>query len=391
MLNSTILVRDVFSKGFATVNENDALSRCLELFKKEMPPVIAVLDEKGKYAGVIARRWINRSRLDPATTKVKTLMRPAPKLDFEVSLSKAAKLMIESGVRQLPVFEKKKLMGFLTDENIIHGAVTQEWGNTEIKEIMTKTPSVIEGNRSVGAALTFFREHGVSHLPVLDEGKLVGILSIHDVIDQVFQPRRKQTVGDIKGKKVPILNIPVKGVMTKDVITIQPETSLKEAEKMMHDHDVSCLPVLAKEKLAGIVTKLDFLEPISVMEMEHKFTVQFAVKDVAVNPDEQGFMMDEFDNFARKYQDVFQMGTLFAYFKTHGTNHKGVPLIHCRLQLRTVKGTFYSSGEGWGTEPTFRVALDRLDKRILRSKELQHDPRYARDYLRKIGLPQGEL
>jgi len=384
-------VRDVFSKGFATVNENDALSRCLELFKKEMPPVIAVLDEKGKYAGVIARRWINRSRLDPATTKVKTLMRPAPKLDFEVSLSKAAKLMIESGVRQLPVFEKKKLIGFLTDENIIHGAVTQEWGNTEIKEIMTKTPSVIEGNRSVGAALTFFREHGVSHLPVLNEGKLVGILSIHDVIDQVFQPRRKQTVGDIKGKKVPILNIPVKGVMTKDVITIQPETSLKEAEKMMHDHDVSCLPVLAKEKLAGIVTKLDFLEPISVMEMEHKFTVQFAVKDVAVNPDEQGFMMDEFDNFARKYQDVFQMGTLFAYFKTHGTNHKGVPLIHCRLQLRTVKGTFYSSGEGWGTEPTFRVALDRLDKRILRSKELQHDPRYARDYLRKIGLPQGEL
>ena len=384
-------MRDVFSKGFATVNENDALSRCLELFKKEMPPVIAVLDEKGKYAGVIARRWINRSRLDPATTKVKTLMRPAPKLDFEVSLSKAAKLMIESGVRQLPVFEKKKLIGFLTDENIIHGAVTQEWGNTEIKEIMTKTPSVIEGNRSVGAALTFFREHGVSHLPVLNEGKLVGILSIHDVIDQVFQPRRKQTVGDIKGKKVPILNIPVKGVMTKDVITIQPETSLKEAEKMMHDHDVSCLPVLAKEKLAGIVTKLDFLEPISVMEMEHKFTVQFAVKDVAVNPDEQGFMMDEFDNFARKYQDVFQMGTLFAYFKTHGTNHKGVPLIHCRLQLRTVKGTFYSSGEGWGTEPTFRVALDRLDKRILRSKELQHDPRYARDYLRKIGLPQGEL
>jgi len=175
------------------------------------------------------------------------------------------------------------------------------------------------------------------------------------------------------------------------VITVQPEMSLKDAEKSMHDHNVSCLPVVSKEKLMGIVTKLDFLEPISVLEMERKFTVQFAVKDVAVNPDEQNFMMDEFDNFARKYEDVFQMGTLFVYFKTHGTNHKGIPLIHCRLQLRTVKGTFYSSGEGWGMEPTFRVALDRLDKRILRSKELGHDPRYARDYLRKIGFPQGEL
>src|SRR3990172_920122 len=145
---STILVRDVFSKGFATVNENDALSRCLELFKKEMPPVIAVLDEKGKYAGVISRRWINRSRLDPATTKVKALMRPAPKVDPTVSLSKAAKVMIESGIRQIPVFEKNKLIGFVTDEDIIHGAVTQEWGNTKIDSIMTKTPYSVDGNRS---------------------------------------------------------------------------------------------------------------------------------------------------------------------------------------------------------------------------------------------------
>jgi len=389
---SSIFVKDVFSKGFSTVYESDALSRCLDLFKKEVPPVLAVLDEKGKYAGVIARRWIVRSRLDPATTKVKALMRPAPKVDPEVSLGKAAKLMIESGVRQLPVFDGKKLLGFVTDENIIHGAVTQEWGNTEVEKIMTKAPHVIEANRSVGAVLSLFREHGISHVPVVDEGKLVGIISIHDIIEQVFQPRRRQTLGEIIGEKVAMLNIPAKGIMTHPVITVQPETTLKEAEKKMHDFDVSCLPVAAKERLVGIVTKLDFLEPISQREVsERKFTVQFAVKDVKVNPDEQSFMMNEFDTFIRKYKDVFETGTLFAYIKTHGTNYKGVPLIHCRLQLRTVRGSFFSSGEGWGVEPTFRVALDRLDKRILRSKELEHDPTYARDYLRKVGFPQEEL
>jgi hypothetical protein len=78
--------------------------------------------------------------------------------------------------------------------------------------------------------------------------------------------------------------------------------------------------------------------------------------------------------------------------KSHrNTSLRGTPLVHCRLQLRTVKGQFYSSGEGFGVEPTFRVSLDRLDKRILRSKELQHDPTYARDYLRKIGFPLGEI
>ena len=385
---STISVIDVCSKGYTSVNENDPLSRCLELFKKETPPVLAVMDKNGKFAGVISKRWINRSRLDPATTKVKALMRPAPRVDPTVSLSKAAKVMIESGIRQISVFEKNKLIGFVTDEDIIHGAVNQEWGNTKIENIMTKAPYSIDGNRSVGAVLSIFRERGISHLPVTEEGKLVGIVSISDVIEQIYQPRKKQTVGDIKGEKVPILNLPAKGIMSKPVITVQPDSTLRQAEKTMHDQNISCLPIVTGETLTGIVTKLDFLEPLSQMAvLERKFTVQFGVKDIEVNPDEQSFMMAEFDNFARKYQDVFQMGTLFVYLKTHGTNHKGIPLMHCRLQLRTGKGQFYSSGEGWGVEPTFRVALDRLDKRILRSKELNHDPTYARDYLRKIGFP----
>ena len=389
---SSILVKNVFKKGFSAVNENDPISKCLELFKRETPPVLAVLDDKGKYAGVISRRWVIRSRVDPATTKVKTLMRSAPKVSPEFSLSKAAKLMIESGVRQLPIFEKNKLVGFVTDEDIIHGAVTQEWGNVAVEKIMTKAPQVIDSGRSVGAVLSLFREHGVSHVPVIDEGKVVGIISIYDVIEQVFQPRQRQTLGEIVGEKVQVLSIPAKGVMSHPVITVAPETSLKEAEKKMHDQDISSLIVLSKEKLVGIVTKLDFLEPISLMEVvERKLTIQFGVKGVAVNPDQQGFMLGEFESFAHKYRDALELGTLFVYMKTHGTNHKGVPLIHCRLQLRAANGFFFTSAEGWGVESTFRVALDRLDKRLLRSKELAYNPKYARDYLRKIGIQEGEF
>lgn len=391
-MTSSISVGEVCSKKISTVYEKDALSKCLDLFKKEMPPVLAVLDDKGKYAGVITRRWIIRSGLDPASTKVKTLMRPAPKVDPTTSLSKAAKLMIESGVRQLPVFEGKKLLGFITDENIIHGAVTQQWGNTKIKEIMTKAPYTIEANRSVGAVLSLIREQGISHVPIMDNGKLVGMISIQDIIVHVLQPRHSQTLGEIVGEKTPTLSIPAKGIMNSPAITVQTDDSLKEAEEKMHRYDISCLPVLSQEKLLGIITKLDFLEPIAQMEItERKFTLQFAVKDIKVNPDEQNFMTEDFNTFARKYENVFKTGTLFAYIKTHGASRKGVPLIHCRLQLRTAKGAFYSSSEGWGTEAAFRVALDRLDRRILRSKELAHDPTYARDYLRKIGFPQEEL
>ena len=387
---SSVIVRSVFTRGFSAVNEDDSISKCLEFFKRKKPPVLAVSDIKGKYVGVISRRWLVRMRLDPAAAKVKSLMRSVPRVSPDVSLSKAARLMIEGGVRQLPVFEKAKLLGFVTDEDIIHGAVTQEWGNVVVEKIMTRVPQVIDANRSVGAVLSLFREHGVSHVPVMDEGKLVGIVSIQDVIARVFQPRQRQTLGEIVGEKVPVLSIPAKGIMAKPVVTVQFDTSLKDAEKAMHARDVSCLVVLSGGRLIGIVTKLDFLEPISQLEAaERKLAVQFGVKGIAVNPDQQGYMMDEFESFARKYSDALDSGTLFVYIKTHGTNHRGVPLIHCRLQLRTVHGSFFSSGEGFGVEPTFRVALDRLDKRLLRSKELASNPKYAQDYLKKIGIQEG--
>jgi len=366
------------------------LYRCLSLFKEEMPPVLVVLDSEGKYKGVISRRWLIRSRLDPSVTKVNTLMRPAPAVALHDSLSKAARLMIESEIRQLPVYSGEKLLGFVTDEDIIHGTVMDKWGNSTAEEIMTKKPFVVEEDESVGAVLSLFREHGISHAPVVSDGKLVGMISIHDIIVHIFQPRQRQTVGEIVGEKVPVLGIPVKGIMAKPVITILPETKLKDAAKKMHKFDISSLVVVRKRRPVGIVTKRDFLETIAQMEMvRRRLTVQFSVKDVKINETQRGFIMDDFKSFARKYKETLEAGTLFVYLKTHGTNYKGDQLVHCRLQLRTRKGSFFSSSEGWGVEQTFRMALDRLDSQILRSKE--HEPEFAKTYLRRIRFPLTEL
>ncbi len=392
-MSTQILAKDVYSKGYNAVRENDTLSRCLEAFENGKPPVLAVLDEKGKYLGMITRRTILRSRLDATTTKVKTLMKVAPPVSFDFSVSKVAKLMIESEMRQLPVFDKNKIMGFVTDEDIIHASVLNEWGKTAIEQIMTRAPHTLESNRSVGAVLSLMREYGISHVPIMESGKLVGMITIEDILRNIYWPQRHQTRGDIVGEKIETLSVPAKGIMATPAITVESQTNLRNSEKIMHNRDVSCLAIVSNERLVGIVTKLDFLELISQLEVaEKKLSVQFGVKGVEISPDQQNFMMEEFDAFTRKYQDAFQLGTLFVYMKSHrNTNLRGTPLVHCRLQFRTVRGTFFSASEGWGVEPTFRVALDRLERRLLRSKELlSYNPKFAKDYLRKIGLPQEE-
>ena len=392
-MSITVTAKDVYSKGLNFVQDNDTLSRCLEGFKKGKSPVMAVLDEKGKYVGMITRRQILRSRLDFTVAKVRSLMQVAPQVSPDVSLGELAKLMIGSGMRQLPLFEKGKLLGFVTDEDVIHGAVGNSFGSTSVESVMTRAPHTIEANRSVGAVLGLMREFGISHVPVLESGKLVGMVSIEDILRSIYWPQKRQTLGDIVGEKLETLGIAVKGIMASPAITVDAKTSLKDAEAQMHKHEISCLCVVSGDRLVGVVTKLDLIEQISqVAAAVPKLTIQFGTKGVDVTPDQQAFMMTEFDSFSRKYQEAFQLGTLFVYMKSHGDNGvRDTPLVHCRLQFRTVRGTFFAASEGWGVEPTFRVALDRLDRRLLRSKELlAYNPKYAKDYLRKIGLPSEE-
>jgi hypothetical protein len=56
-----------------------------------------------------------------------------------------------------------------------------------------------------------------------------------------------------------------------------------------------------------------------------------------------------------------------------------------------VKGSFFSSSEGWGIESTFRTALDRLERQILKDKKFEYDSEFARTYLRRIRFPLTEL
>jgi CBS domain-containing protein len=378
------IVEDVFSKGFLEVQENDTLSSSLSQFKEGLPPVLAVFDSKGSYKGIISRKSIKRSSLDASGTKVKTLMRSAPAVTLQDTLSKVAKLMIESDIRQLPVYSENKLIGFVTDEDVVHGAIMDKWGNTPVEEIMTKKPFVIEEDESLGAVLNLLRSEGISHVPVVRDGKLVGIVTISDIIADIFQSRHVQRFGEMVGQKVPALSIPAKGLMVQPVITVLPESTLRDAEEQMHKFNISSLVIVSKGRPVGIITKRDFLEPLAQMEKPlERLTVQFSVKDVEIDEIQRGAVMDDFKSFTHRYGDTLEAGTLFVYMKTHGTNFKGDQLIHCRLQFRTKKGAFFSSGEGYGVEQTFRIALDRLEGQIVKSTELANDQEFLKGYLRR--------
>lgn len=98
------------------------------------------------------------------------------------------------------------------------------------------------------------------HLPVLEEGRLVGILTQRDLFHAALSTALN--FGQ-KAQKEFLKTVVVKEVMTDEVETIDPGADIKEAARRMLEHKVGCLPVVQDGKLVGLVTETDLLRVIA--------------------------------------------------------------------------------------------------------------------------------
>jgi len=119
-----------------------------------------------------------------------------------------------------------------------------------VKDIMTKEVVTVESNKTVFEAAEIMAEKGLGCLVVVIKGFPVGILTERDIVRRIVAKRAA-------------LDLKVTEVMTKTLITVEPETSLKEAARVMSANKIHRLPVLSKQnKLVGIVAASDFVRNV---------------------------------------------------------------------------------------------------------------------------------
>jgi len=124
-----------------------------------------------------------------------------------------------------------------------------------IKEIMHKNPVTISSETTLCDAYQLMNEKKIRHLPVVDNDKLVGIVTDRDLrlatrrlAKRPFEPQDK-----------------VKKVMVSPVITASPSEPVEAAAKTMRDLKIGCLPVAEGESLVGIVTGVDLLDAMIML------------------------------------------------------------------------------------------------------------------------------
>ena len=125
-----------------------------------------------------------------------------------------------------------------------------------VRDIMTRDPIILGRNDTLDLAEDIMNLSRIRHMPVVDEGNIVGIVSQRDL----FRSALVTALGfGRKTQTAVIKTIKIKEIMTEHVITISPDASVKEAARVMIDKKIGCLPVVDGENLVGLLTETDIL------------------------------------------------------------------------------------------------------------------------------------
>jgi acetoin utilization protein AcuB len=136
-----------------------------------------------------------------------------------------------------------------------------------VRELMTPNPITVEHGQTVGKAAELMARFDVRRLPVLRDGKLVGIISDRDVRQMSGRPSVKlqKTAADEA-----YLQLPVEEAMTLNVITIRESQPVKDAIALLLKHKIGGLPVLGRDGgLVGVLSEQDLLKYcLGILERE---------------------------------------------------------------------------------------------------------------------------
>jgi CBS domain-containing protein len=374
-------ISDIAVRDSIEVDADERLAKVRSLFGQENPKGVLVTDDD-EYVGVITERQLLSSHVED-DTKANVMMKSAPRVERTADVREVARVLVEGGVKVAPVFEAGKLWGIVTEDAILE-AVLENLDVLTVDQIASEDVITLREDDRVGRAINLLRENGISRLPVLDEDDaLSGMLTTHDIVEFAVRNEGRTTRGDRAGDSERMLDIPVYDIMNSPVRTISGDATVREAVETMLESDYAGLVVEDENGgIGGVLTKTDVLRALTYTEEEH-MDVQITNIELLDTLGREE-VITSIEETADKYGEM-QVQHAHVRFNEHKEKLRGTPLIYCQIRLRTSVGQVAGTGEGYGAESAFRVALDKLERNVIELKGVQADEEYEGQLLRKLG------
>jgi len=257
-------VKDVMTKDVIFVDKDVNLRQVLKLMKKHSITKIPVVEDK-KLIGVITdniiayklgsirKKGIPASRLHASSVTDKVFETVSPDTDVKTILKKVG----EPGPTMLNVVVDEYLVGVVTKADLLP-LVT---GDTKLRDIMNKQVITVSSEDRVIHARRIMIDENIARLPIVDDGKLVGVISDTEIAFALADIKRSFSLGRQKHHLEELL---VGDVMKSPAIWTTSNISVTDAAKIMMKKNIGFLPIIENENIDGVVTRTDLLKTVNI-------------------------------------------------------------------------------------------------------------------------------
>lgn len=360
-----------------TFKPQDKVSKVLgELY--ESNHYEALVEDNGKYGLITVRDLLAVQQ--PAQTTIggypKDRWSIYRSVSAEDSVLDVSEILIEHKVRALPVVDDGSASGIICQVELVD-ALTEvdELSGIPAKDVMVLPVVTMDANEPVTRARKQMMEGGFSHVPVIREGKRVGVVTAKDVATIYGRPIGATTTGDLVGEKVPRYVGVLGDIMDKHPVTVSSDSSALEVAKKISEHRKGCCLVLKDEMVVGIVTPRELLSPLLRLRApEEELIAYITGLDEALGFLDKSVVESKVMRVVRRARRIHphlsEVGLNIKTSRARG-NRKRYE-VDVNVYSKATDERFHLKKEGWDPYNLFDELSEALD-RVLR--ESKHEPR----------------
>ncbi len=301
---------------------------------------------------------------DIKTTRPSLVGKIIPELRRESEVGEAARIMSHYRLRTLPIVQNGHVQGQVSAERIVD-LINKQLSKMKVRvnasSIMTGDPIVIDSHKTVSAAKSIMKRRRIDHLPVVNNSRLVGIITSSDIMKLMSPSERigKKSIGidDAEDR----LSIEVSGVANDDVITASVDDTLKNVcDKMINAGSSYCI-INVWDEIQGIITYRDI---VAMLGEPLEEDIPMFIVGLPDEPFDAELAKSKFANitkFIRKiHPDIEHARCHIKLRKVSGSRKRYEIDVH----IRSTHGNISYTNVGWDLAKLFDEMNHALKKRV---------------------------
>ena len=356
----SIPVRDLMEPPIM-ISKDVALSKIISTLS-ETNSYDVFIELSGKIGALTIRDIIGIK--DITTTRPSLVGKIIPELNRDTVIGEAARIMSHYRMRTLPVVHNGKIEGQVSARRIVE-LISKHLAQSKLRivasNIMTSDPITIDCHKTVSAARSIMKRRRIDHLPVVDNGRLVGIITSSDIMKVMLPSERisKKSVGIDNAEDR--FSIEVSGLANADVITANVDESLQVVcDRMINAGSTYCI-IRVWDEIQGIITYRDI---VALLGEKMEEDIPMFIVGLPDEPFDAELAKSKFTNitrFLRKiYPDIEEARCHIKLRSVQGARKRYEIDVH----ILSTHGNISYTNIGWDLAKLFDEMTDALKKKV---------------------------